>query len=136
MAHRPETTTLLPSAFTQVSSTLTASDKLLSSLLPLPANPCILYATYSPSGAIPPYEVLECARRQLVSRNQASTFQDSILPHVHIDRDVSTFHAFIVTSVEEVDNSLSVLKQLKFDDLMSESAHNFHVLSPTPHSLC
>lgn len=130
MAHRPETTAPLPSAFTQISSTLTTSDKLLSSVLPLPANPCILYATYSPSGTMPSYEVLECARRQLVSRNQASTFQDSILPHVHIDRDVSTFHAFIVTSVEEVDNSLSVLKQLKFDDLMISETSLF-----TPHEL-
>ncbi|KAG1724768.1 hypothetical protein EDB19DRAFT_2043401 [Suillus lakei] len=130
MAHRPETTAPLPSAFTQVSSTLTASDKLLSSVLPLPANPCIVYATYSPSGTAPPYEVLESARRQLVSRNQASTFQDSILPHVHIDRDVSTFHAFIVASDEEVDSSLSVLKQLRFEDLIISETSSF-----TPHEL-
>ncbi|KAG1767693.1 mediator complex subunit 13 C-terminal-domain-containing protein [Suillus placidus] len=130
MAHRPETTALLPSAFTQISLTLTASDKLLSSVLPLPTNPCILCATYSPSGTAPPYEVLEAARRQLVSRNQASTFQDSILPHVHIDRDVSTFHAFIVASDEQVDSALSVLKQLKFDDLIISETSSF-----TPHEL-
>jgi mediator of RNA polymerase II transcription subunit 13 len=136
MAHRPETTAPLPSAFTYNSSTLTALDKLLSSVLPLPTHPCILYATYSPSGTAPPYEVLESARRQLVSRNQASTFQDSILPHVHIDRDASTFHAFIVTSDEEFDSSLSVLKQLRFDDLISESTYNCRALSPALLTYC
>lgn len=130
MAHRPNTTAPLPSAFTQISATLTTLDKLLSSVLPLPANPCILYATYSPSGTAPHYDVLESARRQLVSRNQASTFQDSILPYVHIDRDVSTFHAFIVASDEEVDSSLSVLKQLRFDDLIISETSSF-----TPHEL-
>ncbi|KAG2147926.1 mediator complex subunit 13 C-terminal-domain-containing protein [Suillus clintonianus] len=130
MAHRHETTAPLPSAFTSISSTLTASDKLLSSVLTLPANPCIVYATYSPSGTAPPYEILESARRQLVSRNQASTFQDSILPHVHIDRDMPTFHAFIVASDELLDNSLSVLKQLRFDDLIISETSSF-----TPHGV-
>ncbi|KAG2150318.1 mediator complex subunit 13 C-terminal-domain-containing protein [Suillus bovinus] len=130
MAHRPDTTAPLPSTFTQISSTLTASDKLLSSVFPLPTNPCILYATYSPSVTAPHYDVLESARRQLVSRNQASTFQDSILPQVHIDRDVSTFHAFIVASDEEVESSLSVLKKLKFDDMIISETSSF-----TPHEL-
>lgn len=130
MAHRPDTTAPLSSAFTQISATLTTLDKLLSSVLPLPANPCILYATYSLSGTAPHYDVLESARRQLVSRNQVSTFQDSILPYVHIDRDVSTFHAFIVASDEEVDSSLSVLKQLRFDDLIISETSSF-----TPHEL-
>lgn len=135
MAHRPDTTAPLSSAFTQISATLTTLDKLLSSVLPLPANPCILYATYSLSGTAPHYDVLESARRQLVSRNQVSTFQDSILPYVHIDRDVSTFHAFIVASDEELDSSLSVLKQLRFDDLISESTYSCRALSLTLHSL-
>ncbi|KAG2070001.1 hypothetical protein BDR04DRAFT_1077345 [Suillus decipiens] len=147
MAHRPEITASLPNAFTQIPPTLTASDKLLSSVLPLPANPCIVYGTYSLSGTGPPYEVLESARRQLVSRYQASTFQNSILPHVHIDRDVSTFHAFIVASDEQVDSSLSVLKELRFDDLIISETSSFkpHELYPcslacsdsrTPCTLC
>ncbi|KAG1846505.1 mediator complex subunit 13 C-terminal-domain-containing protein [Suillus tomentosus] len=130
MAHRPDTTAPLSSAFTQISATLTTLDKLLSSVLPLPPNPCILYATYSLSGTAPHYDVLESARRQLVSRNQVSTFQDSILPYVHIDRDVSTFHAFIVASDEKVDSSLSVLKQLRFDDLIISETSSF-----TPHEV-
>ncbi|KAG1739948.1 mediator complex subunit 13 C-terminal-domain-containing protein [Suillus paluster] len=130
MAHKSEITAPLPSALNQISSTLTASDKLLSSVLPLPENPCIVYATYSPSGAVPPYEVLESARRQLVSRNQAFSFQDSILPHVHIDRDVSTFHAFIVASNEQVDSSMSVLKRLRLDDMIISETSSFN-----PHGL-
>lgn len=132
MAHKPEIIPPLSNAFTHISPSLSASDKLLSSILPLPPNPCIIYATYSPSGAAPPCEVLESARRQLVSRNQTCSFQDSILPHVHIGRDASTFHTFIVASGEQVASSLSALKDLTLDDLIGEHGSiQFHCCAIT-----
>jgi hypothetical protein len=133
MAHKLETTPPSSSAFTHISPTLSESDKLLSSILSLPPNPCIVYATYSPSGVASPCEVLESARRQLVSRNQTCSFQDSILPHVHIDRDASTFHAFVVASNEQVDSSLSTLKRLTLDDLIGEqtSIHRIMISNST-----
>jgi hypothetical protein len=134
MAHKPEISQSLSSAFTQIPPTLSASDKLLSSILTLPPDPCIVYATYSPSGLAPHCEVLESARRQLVSRNQTCSFQDSILPHVHIDRDVSTFHVFVVASDDQVDNSLSTLKHLALDDMISEHPQSILIAAPSPTS--
>ncbi|OJA18387.1 hypothetical protein AZE42_00715 [Rhizopogon vesiculosus] len=123
MAHKPEITPPLSTTSTHILPALSPSDKLLSSILPLPTNPSIVYATYSPSGVAPPCEVLESARRQLVSRNQTCSFQDSILPHVHIDRDVSTFHAFVIASNEHVDSSLSALRHLSLDGMTGEHTH-------------
>jgi len=124
MACKPDITLSLSSPILP-SPRLSPSDRLLSSILPLPPNPSIVYATYSPCGVAPPCEVLESARTHLVSRNQSCSFQDSILPYVHIDRDAPRFHAFIVASGEQVDSSLSALRNLAFDDLKGEYASHY-----------
>ncbi|KIJ70634.1 hypothetical protein HYDPIDRAFT_172404 [Hydnomerulius pinastri MD-312] len=114
------------SSFSHVSPLVTASDKLLSSVISLPDNPRVAYATLIPATDSPSFDVLELGRRHLVSRNKSLAFLQSILPHVHVDGDSSALHAFIFTSAEGTDGCLSTLKALSLDGLVVSESSSFN----------
>lgn len=96
---------------------VTPSDKLLSSLISLPPNPRVAYVTFVPTADGPPYDLLEFGRRQLLSRNDSLTLMESILPYAHIDGTSSALHAFMFTSHDHSDASLSTLRAISLDGL-------------------
>lgn len=116
-----------------VSPPVTPSDKLLSSLLPLPPNSRIVYVTFVPAADHgPPYDLLEFGRRQLLSRNDSLTLLESILPYAHIDGASSALNAFMFTSRDHVDTCLSALRAISLDGLVGKCSPNPSQLSSVP----
>ncbi|KAF9242952.1 mediator complex subunit 13 C-terminal-domain-containing protein [Melanogaster broomeanus] len=113
------------SSFSHSSPLVTASDKILSSVISLPYSPQIVYATYVPATDSPSYDVLELGRRHLLSRNRSLSIVESILPHTHVDGDSSALHAFMFASVEGSDASLATLKALSLDGLVVAEISTF-----------
>ncbi|KAI6151643.1 hypothetical protein BKA82DRAFT_631631 [Pisolithus tinctorius] len=114
--HHPNTT----SSSSHLPSPVAPSDKLLASVISLPADPRVAFATYIPDSECPPYEVLEHGRRYLVSRNRSLSFSDSIFLHTHVDGESSALHAFMLTSGDSTDTCLSTLRALSMDGLKGE----------------
>lgn len=119
--HHPNTT----SSSSHLPSPVAPSDKLLASVITLPADPRVAFATYIPDSECPPYEVLEHGRRYLVSRNRSLSFSDSIFPHTHIDGESSALHAFMLTSGDSTDTCLSTLRALSMDGLKVSELSSF-----------
>ncbi|KAI6101484.1 hypothetical protein EV401DRAFT_800681 [Pisolithus croceorrhizus] len=105
------------SSSSHLPSLLAPSDKLLAAVITLPADPRVVFATYTPDSEIPSYEVLERGRRHLVSRNRSLSFSDSIFPHTHVNGESSALHAFMLTSGDSTDPCLSTLRELPMDGL-------------------
>lgn len=103
-----------------VSTPVTPSDKLLSSVIPLPPNSRVAYVTFVPAADGPSYDLIELGRRHLVARNDSLTLLESILPDAHVDGAASALHAFMLTSVEGSDTCLSALRAISLDGLAGE----------------
>ncbi|KAG9317057.1 mediator complex subunit 13 C-terminal-domain-containing protein [Chiua virens] len=132
---------------THVLPTVTPSDKLLASVISLPSDSRIAYVTFVPATDGPSHDILEFARRYIVSRNESLRLLESILPHVHIDGASSTLHAFMFTSLDHSDACLSTLKTLPLDGLVVTDASHFDpqglypcsfecATQPSPCNLC
>jgi len=98
-----------------------STDAVLSSVLPLPPNPSIAYAVFTPlqSDPFPRHNTIELARRQILIRNGASSLLQSCLSSVHINREPALFIYFI-SSRDGVAQSLSMLHDLQLDGLIGE----------------
>ncbi|EIW82148.1 hypothetical protein CONPUDRAFT_143634 [Coniophora puteana RWD-64-598 SS2] len=107
---------------------LAPSDKLLSSVVNLPSDPSIVYATFFPTGflALPQYDVLEHARRKLVARNQSSSpsLWDSLLPSVYISQD-SSLYVFSIVSSDHTEAVKSSIEALELDGLAVSDVLSF-----------
>src|SRR5258705_233986 len=82
------------------------SNKLLSSIISLPANPSVVYASYepAPADASSSEENIELARRLLVSRNKSegTSILDSLLPCVRVHKDFKRLYVFGITSQDRM----------------------------------
>lgn len=103
---------------------LTASDKLLSSTIPLPKDALISCSIYSPLAGPSSHsraynDILEVARRDVLSRNQSgsATLTQSILTSVHVRGMDSCMYAFLIGRQGEDPTELSALH---FDGLIGE----------------
>ncbi|KAJ7799951.1 hypothetical protein B0H14DRAFT_3113979 [Mycena olivaceomarginata] len=108
---------------------LTASDKLLSSTIPLPKDALISCSIYSPLAGPSSHsraynDILEVARRDVLSRNQSgsATLTRSILTSVHVRGMDSCMYAFVIGRQGEDPTELSALH---FDGLIVTSQISF-----------
>ncbi|KAH7921710.1 hypothetical protein BV22DRAFT_1176335 [Leucogyrophana mollusca] len=119
-------TSFLSSSSSHLPPTVSVSDELLSSILPLPDNPCIVCATYiAAPDVIQVYEPLEVGRRHLVERNKSLSFSESLLPSVNLHRDASALHVFSVTSRDHMDTCKSSYRSLSLDGLILSELLSF-----------
>lgn len=135
MAHRHDSHAhahMSPPTFPHLSPQVTFSDRLLSATIPLPIDSRVAFATYVPVNICRPHEALDHGRRQLISRNQPLSFHDSIFAHTHIDSESSALHAFVLSSVEAVDDCLQTLRGLSIDGLKGGYRTDLTVLPMEP----
>jgi hypothetical protein len=100
---------------------LSSSDRLLSSFISLPENPCIVYSIFTPiqNDSLNGQDSIEYARRKLVLSTDTSSLFHRHLPSVHVGRDPALY-VFSITSHEHAAQSLSTLHELVFDGLVGE----------------
>ncbi|KAJ7647889.1 mediator complex subunit 13 C-terminal-domain-containing protein [Roridomyces roridus] len=106
---------------------LAASDKLLSSTISLPEDALISCTVYSPiagpSSQSRAYnDILEIARRDVISQNGSATLAQSILTSVHASGSDSCMYAF---SIGQVGLPPAELSRLQFDGLTVTSQASF-----------
>jgi hypothetical protein len=97
------------------------SARLLTSVIPLPHEPCIAYSIFIPLQNDPFHcqNSMELARRQILIRNKSLSLLQSCLPRVHISREPALY-VFLITSHDCVAQSLSTLNDLHLDGLLGE----------------
>jgi Mediator complex subunit 13 N-terminal len=103
---------------------LSSSDRLLSSFISLPKNPCINYSIFTPIQndslhGQDSINSIEYARRKLVLSTNTSSLFHRHLPSVRVGRDPALY-VFSITSHEHAPQSLSTLHELVFDGLVGE----------------
>lgn len=118
---------------------LAASDKLLSSTILLPKDPLVSCFVYSPIAGPSSHsraynDILEMARRDVLSHNGSATLTRSILTSVHVGGSDSCMYAFLIGNQGEPPTELS---GLHFDGLMGASfffgpAECFRSSNPNP----
>jgi mediator of RNA polymerase II transcription subunit 13 len=127
MASRPlQTSADIPGQSSQsnVPPSILPSSKLLSSIISLPLNPVIVYATYAPASAddSSSEETIELARRLLVSTNKSAetSILDSLLPCVRVDKDLKCLYIFGIASQDRMVEYRERTNSLQFDGLIGE----------------
>ncbi|KAL0949105.1 hypothetical protein HGRIS_009194 [Hohenbuehelia grisea] len=116
-----------PTSGTTASSTqqINLSDSLLASSINLPERAVIAYVTFVPlSGSLQPTQVIEHARRSILTRNASTSVLESLLTNVNIASNPQLF-VFSITSAEKASQAVSSLRGLQPDDLSVSSASFF-----------
>jgi mediator of RNA polymerase II transcription subunit 13, fungi type len=121
-----------PSGPVQYPPSLSSSDRLLSSVISLPDDPCIAYAVFtpSPSNASHPQDSIELARRKIIARNSSLSLFDSWLPAVHIHCE-SALYVFAIVSKVHSRQAQSNLNSLHLDGLQGKYFLCIHVFKST-----
>ncbi|KAH7912441.1 mediator complex subunit 13 C-terminal-domain-containing protein [Hygrophoropsis aurantiaca] len=106
-----------PAVFSS-STSISASDNLLASILSLPDNPCIICATFlaAPEDGLP-QESLESARQHLLERNKSLPLWDCWLPSVKFQQEAPALYVFAVVACERMDSCKSDLRSLNLTGL-------------------
>ena len=134
MASRPLQTsgdTSAQSSQSNLPPFISPSHKLLSSIISLPGNSSVVYATYVPAPAnnSPPEEKIELARRVLVSRNKSAeaSILDSLLPCVRVEKELKCLYVFGITSHDRIVESRDRVHGLQFEGLICKCRFSFSV---------
>jgi hypothetical protein len=99
------------------------SNKLLSSAIPLPHNPSIAYAVFSPTTSpVHHPDTVELARRHVLDTGKSPSLLDSLLCTVHVEKGGQQLYVFSVVSSDGADDPFNRLNGLQFDDLIGESS--------------
>jgi mediator of RNA polymerase II transcription subunit 13, fungi type len=109
------------------------SNKLLSSVIPLPPNVSIDYAVFSPTTSTAPHpDTFELARRHILDTRKPSILE-SLLCTVYVEKGAQQLYVFLVVSSDGANDSLT---GLQFDGLISESSDSiFQSLRAAPFDL-
>ncbi|RDX52929.1 hypothetical protein OH76DRAFT_1553636, partial [Lentinus brumalis] len=89
------------SVLSQTPLPISLASSILASTIPLPEHPLIAYSVYTcelPS--TDGLEQLDVARKAVLARNQDRSLVDSLMPVVHIAKDVSALYVFALGSTE------------------------------------
>lgn len=111
------------SAFAQFPPPISLSSPVLASVIHLPDHPLIAYAIFTgaPStNAADHLNLIELARRKILTQNGKRSILDSLLPSVHITKDSASLYAFAFGSADRVSDSQAILQALQFDGLSCE----------------
>jgi hypothetical protein len=107
------------SAQSRIQQPLNASDRLLSIVLDLPANPVITYAVFIPTpNATLPHESLELARGKLMDLNKGLFMLDSIFHSVRVEQTAPALYAYKITSGEGAKGTLKSMRNLDLEGLI------------------
>ncbi|KZT13177.1 uncharacterized protein LAESUDRAFT_719502 [Laetiporus sulphureus 93-53] len=131
MAARPHSMaqdTIGTSVLAQCPPTVSLASPILGSIISLPDNPLIAYSVFTSASSQPlrdPLNLIELARRKILSQNAKRHFLDSLLPSVHITKDVSALYVFAFGSTDRTSEAHAALNALQFDGLASTGPTNF-----------
>lgn len=96
------------------------ADSLLASSISLPPSPTVAVAVYRPTVSLDSlssaHDVIELARRQVLSRNTSPILLDNILPHVCCGKQ-PTLYLFQLTTQDEANSALHRFSELHFENL-------------------
>ena len=129
MAHKSLSVSSLPQ--------ISLADHLLSSKIPLPSDPCVAYALFTPDANSPVKhsESIELARRHILLKNASSLFTQSLLSNVQIGAN-SFMYVFLIAACDCIADATETLGGLYLDGLTSESRspsslHSFIIALPS-----
>jgi mediator of RNA polymerase II transcription subunit 13 len=111
------------SVLAQFPPPISLSSSVLASVIQLPDNPLIAYAIFTgaPStNAADHLNLIELARRKVLTQNGKRAVLDSLLPSVHITKDSVALYVFAFGTTDRVTESQAVLRALQFDGLSCE----------------
>ncbi|KAI9069535.1 hypothetical protein FKP32DRAFT_57752 [Trametes sanguinea] len=104
------------SVLSQMPPSVSLASSILASNIPLPDHPLIAYSVFSPLSANG-LECLELARRVVLRQNKDKTFLVSLLPVVHVAKDVCALYVFAIGSTHRLSDAHGVLGNLQFENL-------------------
>jgi hypothetical protein len=110
-------------ALAQPPPSIDLSNKLLSSAIPLPHNPSIAYAAFSPTTSPAHHpDTVEIARRRVLDTGTSPSLLDSLLCTVHVEKSGPQLYVFSVVSSDGPDDPFIRLNGLQLNDLIRESS--------------
>lgn len=121
MATRPLSTqdNTASSALSQLPQAISLSSDILASIIVFPEDASITYSVFTGVANATISEtlnILENARRSILSCNQKAPFLESLLPSVHISKGSSALYVFAIGPIEKKKH-VTRLKELNFSGL-------------------
>lgn len=111
------------SVLAQFPPPISLSSPVLASVIYLPDHPLFAYAIFT--GA--PYtnvadhlNLIELARRKILTQNGKRAILDSLLPSVHITKDSTALYVFAFGYADRISDSQAALQALQFEGLSCE----------------
>lgn len=104
-------------------SPISLASQVLASVIVLPENPLIVYSVFTgPPANVPDYlSSVELARKKIFRLNADRAVLDSLLPVVHITKDVAALYVFAIGCTDRTSESHSALAALQLDGVIRES---------------
>lgn len=111
------------SALAQFPPLISLASPVLASVISLPDRPLIAYTVFhgAPStNAADHLNLIELARRRILLQNSQRGILDSLLPSVHITKDISVLYVFAIGSADRTSEAHTALAALEFEGLSCE----------------
>lgn len=109
-------------ALSQFPPAISPASSLLASVISLPEDPIIAYATFiaTPESRSDILANVEAARRNILQRNIGKPILESLLPSICAAKDSTTFYVFALGTVSRTSEFLDRLATLQFNGLNCE----------------
>jgi hypothetical protein len=101
--------------------TISVSDKLLSSTIPLESDTSFVYATFEAISSQPqPCEALEMGRREALKFSEGKPLVQALLPSVRIGKDGGELYIFRIVREEWKPSAMALMNALSMNGLRRE----------------
>ncbi|KAH9950138.1 hypothetical protein B0H21DRAFT_724990 [Amylocystis lapponica] len=110
------------SALAQPPPPISLASPVLASVIPLPEHPLIAYSVFtsSPASVADHLTSVELARRKILRQNGHRAILESLLPSVHITKDIAALYVFALGSTDSTCGAHAALADLQLEGLVCE----------------